>query len=213
MYFIGGLNAHLPAMGYARYNNNGREIKRLIRQNKIIHVGPDFRTLVHKNGKPDIIFSNRVAYLNYAIKTGDLTSSDHFPVILKLSTRPIVKAFERKRNLKKTNWEAFSEKVETRISQTFNLEADILQDLYGCWYGSIEASLEETTPTTKLTYYLHARDSDYLKLLEVTYRNICNKQYWTREDIEILKNIQQRIREEDLRLFREEWERKSYIQR
>ena len=55
VYFI-DLNAHLPAMGYVNYNNNGREIKRLMEQNKIIHMGPDFRTFVHKNGRPDIDF-------------------------------------------------------------------------------------------------------------------------------------------------------------
>ena len=29
VYFVGDLNAHLPAMGYGNYNTNGREIKRL----------------------------------------------------------------------------------------------------------------------------------------------------------------------------------------
>ena len=55
VYFV-VVNAHLPAMGYANYNNNGREIKRLMEQNKIIHVGPDFTTFVHKNGRPEIVF-------------------------------------------------------------------------------------------------------------------------------------------------------------
>ena len=67
VYFAGDLNAHLPAMGYNAYNHNGREIQRLIQQNKIIHLGSDFRTMVHTNGKPDIVFSNRTAFLNYAI--------------------------------------------------------------------------------------------------------------------------------------------------
>ena len=63
VYFVGDLNAILPAMGYGNYNNNGREIRRLSQQNKIIHMGPDFRTMVHRNGRQDI-FSNRNAYLN-----------------------------------------------------------------------------------------------------------------------------------------------------
>ena len=42
VYFAGDLNAHLPAIGYRGTNNNGREIKRLMRQNKITYMGPDF---------------------------------------------------------------------------------------------------------------------------------------------------------------------------
>ena len=70
VYFVGDLNANLPAMGYGNYNNNGREIQRLIQQNKIIHMGPDFRTMVHRNGRQDIVFSNRNGYLNYAVERG-----------------------------------------------------------------------------------------------------------------------------------------------
>ena len=50
VYFAGDLNATLPALGYGRYNNNGRAIQNLIQRNKIVHLGPRFRTLVHKNG-------------------------------------------------------------------------------------------------------------------------------------------------------------------
>ena len=107
VYFAGDLNANLPAMDYNTYNNNGREVQRLIARDKIVLLGPDFRTFVHRNGKPDIVFSNRNAFLNYAIERRTLTSSDHFPVILKLSTKPIVKIVEKKRCLKRTNWDIF----------------------------------------------------------------------------------------------------------
>ena len=84
VYFVGDLNAHLPAMGYRNYNTNRREIKRLLQQNKIIHMGQDFRTMVHMNGRPDIVFSNQNAFLNYTVERGSLTTLDQFPVILKL---------------------------------------------------------------------------------------------------------------------------------
>ena len=217
VYFVGDLNASLPAMGYGNYNNNGREIHRLIQQNKIIHMGPDFKTLVHRNGRPDIVFSNRNAYLNYAVERGGLTSSDHFPVVLKLSTRPIVKNVEATRSLKRTNWELFKGKLETKIEQIFdmdeirsrrNIDAEAMENMYRQWYEVIEHTLNETSPKVNISYYLHARDSDYLRLLEMNYRNLTNRPIWTRHDIEILKNIQQQIREENLRLFREEWEKK-----
>ena len=70
VYFVGDINANIPALGYTGYNNNGRIFKRLIEQDKIKLMGPDFRTLIHRNGRPDIVFSNKVAFLNYAILKG-----------------------------------------------------------------------------------------------------------------------------------------------
>ena len=56
VYFVGDINANIPALGYATYNNNGRIVKRLIEQDKIKLMGPDFRTFIHRNGRPDIVF-------------------------------------------------------------------------------------------------------------------------------------------------------------
>ena len=67
VFFVGDINASIPALGYTRYNNNGRIVKHLIEQEKIKLMGPDSRTFIHRNGRPDIVFSNKVAFLNYAI--------------------------------------------------------------------------------------------------------------------------------------------------
>ena len=53
--------------------------------------GPDFGTLASKRGKPDIILSNNHNMYNLAIQQGDLTTSDHLPIIVKISTKPIIK--------------------------------------------------------------------------------------------------------------------------
>ena len=89
-----------------------------------------------------------------------------------------------------------------------DIDAEAVERMYRQWYEVIEHTLNETSPKVKISYYLHARDSDYLRLLEINYRNLTNRPIWTRDDIETLKNIQQQIREENLRLYREEWEKK-----
>ena len=104
VYFAGDINAHIPAIGYAQCNNNGRTIKNLIERDKIELMGPDFRTFIHRNGKPDLIFSNKLAFLNFAIIRGNLTSSDHLPVILKLSTKPIAKEGTERFKFANANW-------------------------------------------------------------------------------------------------------------
>ena len=42
VYFAGDINAHIPALGYNNYNDNGKIIKRLLEQNKIKLMWPDF---------------------------------------------------------------------------------------------------------------------------------------------------------------------------
>lgn len=91
VYVIGDLNANMRLAGYARDNLNGNVVRRLIARNKITYLGPDFRTLVDRPGKPDTVLSNRSAFLNYAIEQGTLTASDHLPLIIKISTKPIIK--------------------------------------------------------------------------------------------------------------------------
>ena len=56
VYFAGDVNAHILALDYNDYNNNGRIIKRLLEQNKIKLMGPDFRTFIPRDGKPDLVF-------------------------------------------------------------------------------------------------------------------------------------------------------------
>ena len=52
---------------------------------------------------------NHTSPLN-AILQGKLTSSDHLPVIIELSTKPIVKEGQDRYKFKTANWELFKEK-------------------------------------------------------------------------------------------------------
>ena len=124
-YFAGDFNANILALGYAAYNNNGRVIKRLIERDKIKLMGPDFRTFIHRNGKPHLVFSNKIAFFNYAIIQGKLASSDHLPVIIKLSTKLIVKMGQDKYNVSATNWELFKEKIKEKI-ETENITNNLI---------------------------------------------------------------------------------------
>ena len=217
VYFAGDINAHIPALGFARYNNNGRIIKFLIERDKTNLMGPDFRTFIHRNGKPDLVFSNKLAFLSFAILRGKLTSSDHLPVILRLSTKPITKAGTERFKFANANWELFKEKIEEKIENenvnnnlTYrqDIDAAIIENSINKWINIIKETRDEIIPKTKINYYIHARDSDYLKLLEITCNQILNKPIWTREDLYIIKELQKRILEENLRLSKEAWETK-----
>ena len=217
VYFAGDINANIPALGYDTYDNNGRIIKRLIEMDKIKLMGPDFRTLIHMRGKPDLVFSNKLAFLNYAILQGKLTSSDHLQVIIKLSTKPIVKEGQNRYKYKTANWELFKEKIEEKTeAENINnnlldrqdIDAATIENNLNKWMTIITETRDEIIPKSKLNYFIHARDSDYLKLLENTYKNILNKPFWSRNDLDDIKEMQRRILEENLRLSKEAWENK-----
>ena len=50
VYFAGDINANIPAMGYATYNHTGRIVRDMIIRDKIKLMGPEFRTLIQRNG-------------------------------------------------------------------------------------------------------------------------------------------------------------------
>ena len=66
-------------------------MKNLIDTNYVKHLGPDFPTLVGREGRPDAVFANRRAAFNIVIQPGLLTSSDHIPLYIKISTKPMMK--------------------------------------------------------------------------------------------------------------------------
>ena len=215
VYFAGDINANIPALGYAQYNNNRRIIKNLIERDKIKLMGPGFRTFIHRNGKPEIVFSNKLAFLNFAILRDQLTSFDHLPVIIKLSTKPIIKTGIERFKFTTANWELFKEKIEEKIeieninnnlTDRQDIDAAIIENSLNKWMNIITETRDEIIPKTEINYLIHARDSDYLKLLENVCKQILNKQIWTREDLDIIKEIQRRILEENLRLSKEAWE-------
>ena len=76
------------------------------------------------------------------------------------------------------------------------------------WIAIITETSDEIIPKNKLNYFIHARESDYLKLLENTYKTILSKPVWTRNDLGIIKEMQRRILEENLCLSKEAWENK-----
>ena len=83
VYILADLNARHRFLGHGDNNDAGRLLNNMINQNLAVFVGPDFNTRVGQGGlsRPDIILRNRCAYLNYSIREGDLTTSDHIPVV------------------------------------------------------------------------------------------------------------------------------------
>ena len=179
-------------------------------------LGPDFRTFLPRDGKPDLFFSNQSAFLNYAIFPGQLTSSDHLPLIIRLSTKPIVNPSKRNFKFNNADLELFKNRLEEKFDNEVRLhdlngrddiDAAVIEENLLRWIEIIKDTRDDVIPKGKISYFLHARESDYLRILEDTYKVIWHKPVWSRHDLEIIRELQRRIKDENLRLSKEAWER------
>ena len=210
-YFIGDLNALHNLMGYLNsVNNKGRTIYNLVNNDGVKYLGPDFKTLVIQNGKPDIILANRWAFFNISIIQGKVTTSDHLPIHIELSTRPIIKEYKKNFNYKKAKWDDFQSKLENKtvLSDMNNkTQRDIDNEIQN-WMNNIMEVAEETIPKNKLSYFIHPPNSDFINILENQYQQLMTLNHWTRDHLELIKNIQILIKNESKRLQDETWSNK-----
>ena len=118
VYFIGDMNAHHPTLGYRYTDNNGKNNTRPDRQEYSQTSGSRLSHFNRKNGKLGMVVSNRHNFLNMLIEAGSINSSDHLPLIIKISTKPIIKEKQSTLNYKKANWEKFQKTIEENINLT-----------------------------------------------------------------------------------------------
>lgn len=92
VYMITDLNANHPFLGYRSTNVKGRQLFHLTNNGTLKHIGPQFPTFISHNAAttPDIILTNSRTYHNTHITQGALTASDHLPIILTISAKPIL---------------------------------------------------------------------------------------------------------------------------
>ena len=131
--------------------------------------------------------------------------------------KPIAKREQNKSNYSNTNWELFKEKIEEKINNANrenslndknDIDAEVIETSLSNWINIIKDTRDEIVPKRSLNYFIHARESDYLKLLENIYKLIISKPFGTRHDLDVIKQIQRRLLEENLRLSKKAWETK-----
>ena len=93
LFFLGDLNANHTLFGSNTTNESGRHLLTITQRYQLEHLGPNFFTFFNNRSKttPDIILRNRLAiHLNYHATPGPTLLSDHRPIILTLSSNPIL---------------------------------------------------------------------------------------------------------------------------
>ena len=218
VYIFGDLNAKHQTLGNTRTNNNGQEIANLIRNDICSFRGPDFNTLIRRagTGHPDIILGNRNALFYSRIYEGNISTSDHIPVVLELSTKPIMIPVTPRLNMKKTNWENFQSLVreemivnEQNMRNTEIINKEKIDEHINKWMTTIQTGIKATTPMQSFRLQPNVKESDELRLIELTYNRLrFNTDSWTLGQIDEIRSLQQRMRTEMSSLSNKFWEDK-----
>ncbi len=116
-YIRGDLNGRHTYFGNRDNNTVGKSLIQLINQGIVIHLGPNFPTYIRHGAatKPDKILANKHHHLNMILEPGNITTSDHLPIIFRLSTKPFVIPQPQLYNVHKANWDDFQRILDTKI--------------------------------------------------------------------------------------------------
>ena len=215
MYIIGDINARHTTLGHTNNNAFGNALNLLLRNNQIVHLGPDFKTVVTPRGvgNPDVILGNNKIHFNLLIDQGPITSSDHLPVIVKLATKPIAIQPVKKRNFKKANWQGFKDQVDInmenlKIDGTGGIDKQKLDQMVENWHNIVLDAVEENIPQKVITILPHPRLSEKQKQLQFKYnalKNMVSRYGWSNPIRILFRIIQDELIEEARKNYTDNW--------
>lgn len=202
VYLLADLNANHPTLGYRHTNTSGRNLNRLITNRTLQHIGPDFPTyLAHNTATtPDIILTNYKTHHNTYTSQGPLTTSDHIPIILTISAKPIQVPCQPRPNLSQANWENFSTEITETIESSPQPAPRTLEDIDSeihTWYNTIHTATTNNIPTTRHRTLPHPPISYEAKLLTTQYnalQNHARTNGWSTEHYYRYRRLQYNLR-------------------
>ena len=126
---IGDFNARHPDFNYRDNNTTGNHLHDLIQLTDARHIGPHFPTFLRHNSatSPDLIITNRHMTANTHAQPGPLTGSDHLPILLTLSTDPILIPIKPRPSYVQANWDGYTNDLSTH--PIIDLQDGTLQDI------------------------------------------------------------------------------------
>lgn len=201
VYLIGDLNARHQILGHNNNNLVGNQIKDLISSGDLIHLGPDFQTFITPGrcGTPDIALGNNKKFHNILISSGDITTSDHIPVIMTISASPIQVPTSAKYNYNKANWTKFTDHLKNvQIPELNNLPATKINEELQNWNKKILNAMTQSIPKTSYKILPHpiipAEVRDIINQYQQLIRGI-DTQHWSFQQRIRLKALQTELQQ------------------
>ena len=213
-YIIGDLNANHTSLGYARNNVAGNTLVRLIHTNRLKHLGPHFPTFYSPDSatSPDIILSNHHAHHNTHFRQGDISTSDHLPIITRISTNPIQIPSPPRRNFHRANWEGFKQAlldIPTPPPLPLDAPTHLIDTYTERWYQDMQTAIDTHIPTSTHRTLPHYKDTHQLRLLKTQYTAIQQHAQivgWNRQLYDQYIQLQRQIQHENTTLHNQLWE-------
>lgn len=201
VYMLTDLSANHPTLGYRTTNTKGRQIHHLIHNRTLQHIGPHFPTYIAHNTAttPDIILTNFRTYHNTYITQGPLTSSDHFPIHLTISTKPIQIPSPLRPQFKNANWENFQNNLKDKHSNTQppnHLTLEEIDQRLDDWYSDIKEAIHTNIPHAHAKTIPHIHYSHQANILTLIFHNIklhANTHGWTEQLYRQYRQLRQRL--------------------
>ena len=146
------MNTRHSMFGYSRPSNpKGRQLYKLVFENKLNYIGPGFPTYFSYNNiygtKPDSILTNNKFYFNYHIQPGGMGPSDHMTINLIISCKPILVNCSPREDYQNTNWKKYTDCFLRFPVQNF--EGKFITDIdkeINCIYEKMSQSKANSTP-------------------------------------------------------------------
>lgn len=173
--FAGDLNARHAILDHGNNNPAGEFINQLIRRGNTIHLGPHFKTYItpRASGSPDIVLANNKLTHNVHISPGPLTTSDHIPVIIKISMAPIQVPVNPRFNYNKANWERFTEQLSSFTLQELEHQpVGTIDSQLNKWLNAIKRAMKDNIPITAHRTLPHGKITHEIRVLQTAFKNI-----------------------------------------
>ena len=214
VYIIGDMNARHPVLGYSNSNAVGNGIRNLMQRNLIYHLGPEFDTWFRppRKGRPDIVLGNRNVHHNISIQAGPASTSDHVPLIIKVSGKPIVIKGKEKYKIKKANWNKFKEHLEEASTKMKIANRDVnkkyIDENLEKWHKAVTSAMDIAIPRSEYKTLPHPRETKTMKKLQMQYKMInelSSRRGWTIPLRYLYNQIQEKLKEESIKNYQENW--------
>ena len=176
VFFAGDINASHLAFHHTRNDTHGHQLLSIVETKRLRYIGPDFFTFYNagRKGRPDLVFGNRatLAYHTHC-QPGPLIGSDHLPIILKISTTPILNKEKRCFSFKKADWDAFKSGL-TNQNFNNNLEGEDARTIDRRWdhiFKTVVTAMVTNIPRSTYKIRREFQPSQKTQRLLTCYRN------------------------------------------
>ena len=180
------------------------------------HIGSHFPTFYnhYTSSSLDIALTNRANFFNYALSPGPLTTSDHIPIILDISTPPLLAPSPLTFSLSRTDWDTFKGDDALQMTNLPDVTYGSLEEIdeaLETWMTTLKTTADRHIPKTTFRLRAAPRPSRTTQLLRMQFqamRDRATTRGWTYDDYRRYNQIKVALQDSRQAEAKEHWGRK-----